>query len=42
MKINRRLEPERIAPDTYVIRQLFGEGIAPTGVYVNPAQPKAA
>jgi flavorubredoxin len=35
VKINRRLEPERIAPDTYVIRQLFGEGIAPTAVYVN-------
>ena len=35
MKINRRVEPERIAPDTYVIRQLFGEGIAPTAVYVN-------
>ncbi|MDQ3896795.1 MAG: MBL fold metallo-hydrolase [Actinomycetota bacterium] len=35
MKINRRLEPERVASDTYVIRQLFGEGIAPAAVYVN-------
>ena len=35
MKVNRRCEPERIAPDTYVIRQLFGEGLAPTAVYVN-------
>ena len=35
MKINRRCEPERIAPDTYVIRQLFGEGLAPAAVYVN-------
>jgi flavorubredoxin len=35
VKINRRCEPERIAPDTYVIRQLFGEGMAPAAVYVN-------
>ena len=35
MKVNRRCEPERIAPGTYVIRQLFGEGLAPAAVYVN-------
>lgn len=35
MSINRRCEPERIAPDTWVIRQLFGEGLAPAAVYVN-------
>ncbi len=35
MKINRRCEPEPIAPDTWVIRQMFGEGVAPVGVYVN-------
>lgn len=33
--INRRCEPERVAPDTWVIRQLFGEGLAPAAVYVN-------
>ena len=35
MKVNRRCDPELIAPDTYVIRQLFGEGLAPAAVYVN-------
>jgi flavorubredoxin len=35
IKVNRRCEPERIAPDTYVIRQLFGEGLGPAAVYVN-------
>ncbi len=35
MSINRRCEPERIAPDTWVIRQMFGEGLAPASVYVN-------
>lgn len=35
MKLNRRCEPELIADDTYVIRQLFGEGLGPAAVYVN-------
>ncbi len=35
ISINRRCEPERIAPDTWVIRQMFGEGVAPASVFVN-------
>ncbi|CAA9268833.1 MAG: hypothetical protein AVDCRST_MAG10-3201 [uncultured Acidimicrobiales bacterium] len=35
MKVNRRCQPELVAPDTYVIRQLFGEGLGPAAVYVN-------
>jgi flavorubredoxin len=31
----RMLEPERIAPDTYVIRQLGGEGVNPVAVHLN-------
>ena len=31
----RRVEPDRIADDTYVIRQIMGEGTAPVAVYVN-------
>jgi flavorubredoxin len=31
----RMLEPERVAPDTYVIRQLAGEGVAPVAVHLN-------
>jgi flavorubredoxin len=31
----RLLEPERIAPDTYVIRQLGGEGVNPVAVHLN-------
>lgn len=31
----RRCEPEHIAPDTYLIRQLYGEGVAPVAIYVN-------
>lgn len=32
---SRFLETERIAPDTYVLRQLFGEGFGPVGIHVN-------
>ena len=35
ISINRRCEPERIAPDTWVIRQMFGEGIAHASLFVN-------
>ena len=35
MKVNRRCQPELVGPDTYVIRQLFGEGLGPAAVYVN-------
>ena len=35
MKVNRRCQPELVAPDTYVIRQIFGEGLGPAAVYVN-------
>ena len=35
MKVNRRCQPELVASDTYVIRQLFGEGVGPAAVYVN-------
>jgi flavorubredoxin len=31
----RRCEPERLAPDTFLIRQLYGEGVAPVAMYVN-------
>lgn len=31
----RRLEPELIAPDTHLVRQLFGEGAGPVAVMVN-------
>jgi flavorubredoxin len=31
----RHHPPQEIAPDTYLIRQLFGEGEAPVSVYVN-------
>jgi flavorubredoxin len=31
----RRCEPENIAPDTRVIRQLYGEGVAPVAIFVN-------
>jgi flavorubredoxin len=33
----RFLETERVAPDTYVIRQLLGEGIGPVAHYLNSA-----
>ncbi|MFN0093160.1 MAG: MBL fold metallo-hydrolase [Dehalococcoidia bacterium] len=33
--------PQMVTPDTYVIRQLFGEGTAPVGVYVNAMVIKA-
>jgi flavorubredoxin len=33
----RFIETERVAPDTYVIRQMFGEGMGPTAHYVNSA-----
>jgi flavorubredoxin len=32
---SRFLETEKIAPDTYVLRQLFGEGFGPVGIHVN-------
>ncbi|HEV2758338.1 MAG TPA: MBL fold metallo-hydrolase [Acidimicrobiales bacterium] len=35
MKVNRRCQPALVAPDTYVIRQLFGEGLGPAAEYVN-------
>src|SRR4051812_38803017 len=31
----RMLEPELVAADTYVVRQLTGEGVAPVSVFVN-------
>src|SRR3954447_21126925 len=31
----RRCPPERIAADTWVIRQLYGEGSAPVALFVN-------
>src|SRR3954454_18813913 len=31
----RMLEPTQIAPDTFVIRQLFGEGLNPVAMHVN-------
>lgn len=31
----RTLDTRRIAPDTYVVRQLMGEGVAPVAVHVN-------
>jgi flavorubredoxin len=31
----RMLEPSQIAPDTFVIRQLFGEGLNPVAMHVN-------
>ena len=31
----RMLEPAQIAPDTFVIRQLFGEGLNPVAMHVN-------
>jgi flavorubredoxin len=31
----RQLENERVAPDTYVIRQIWGEGVAPVAVMMN-------
>ena len=30
----RMLTPELVAPDTYVIRQLAGEGMGPVAMYV--------
>jgi flavorubredoxin len=31
----RMIEPELVAPDTWVVRQIAGEGMGPTAVYVN-------
>ena len=31
----RMIEPERVAPDTWVVRQVAGEDLGPTSVYVN-------
>ncbi len=48
MKVNRRFEPQRIAPDTYVIRQPFRDGLVPTAVpatsmvIAGEAQPQGA
>src|SRR4029450_945260 len=33
----RFIETEQVTPDTYVIRQLFGEGMGPVAHYVNSA-----
>ncbi|HRW37981.1 MAG: MBL fold metallo-hydrolase [Acidimicrobiales bacterium] len=31
----RMIEPELVAPDTWVVRQVAGEGLGPTSVYIN-------